>query len=642
MGFSPPRPRQKRAERNRSRVAEPVVALTKARTRTVTRRPAWHHRLARRLARPALRGNFTPHRRPQLFDMAVFLGLFALLLLLAPGLDYFLTSQDHGYQLSVGTQILLGKIPGVEIVIAYGPAVMYTSALGLWLSHSMVGETILCAGGYAVALFLIYRLVRELSSRSLGIAAAGLAFLLLARFYKWYIWLIPLATLWALYRHASSPPNMRIRWACICGLVLGACWLYRPDMGTIQLLIGLAVVALAEVRWPAAAALTSPARKVGQAFQPDIPPEIGACQATNHPVLRGIEVGQAFQPDIPPQVGTCQPKKPDLLPYANTAKLLSLVIATFSVPLFLWLGYLVLRAGPHAPLDYFDTTLAGALAIARGMAQQIPADGDVMRAYLLAPAVLLVAACVALFREFTGRGSPRTRFLVAASLVGLGAAHQAMHRMGPAHLIQVLPPVIVCGFVSFAAFRSWAVRAPLRNATTWAITLSGVAYFSLLLIGALGLMPWGRQDLVGLSSSLSQRYWELAHPRLAAVAYPAGRVIDFVRQHTSDRESILVFPFDCQLYTLAERKLSGRLHGYYAGVLDDGQSQTKNLAAICREMPKLVVLPSDRKPLSATDPIAILIARSRQSHHHVEQFLRAHYTRVEYDDGEFVVFGRSS
>jgi hypothetical protein len=116
--------------------------------------------------------------------------------------------------------------------------------------------------------------------------------------------------------------------------------------------------------------------------------------------------------------------------------------------------------------------------------------------------------------------------------------------------------------------------------------------------------------------------------------------IEFVRQRAGHRDPILIFPLDCQLYALAERRLSGRLHAYYAGVFDDPRSQQENLAAIRREMPTLVVLPSDQKAPSVADALAVPTQRSRESHRYVEEFLRAQYPRVAYDDGEFVVLAR--
>lgn len=583
MSFSSPGTRQSQAERTPRHVAASIDRGSSTAT-AIPRCP--RHGDTARASAVARRDDFLLRARiGPLLDWTVYAGLFALLLLVAPGLDYFLSSQDHGYQLAVATQILLGKVPGIDVISGYGPAVMYTSALGLWASGSLVGETVLCAGGYALALFVIYRLVSAHSSRWAGLASAALAFVLLARFYKWYVWLIPLSTLWALSRYLSSPADRRRRWIGVCGLVVGLGWLYRLDMGTLELAAGLITVALAEVCW------------------------------------------RQESGNVVPRIMRAAPR-------------LLLLVATFSVPPLLWLGYLAIRVGRPAPLEFFATTIAGALAVAKGMAQPLPANGAVVWAYLLAPVLLFTTAGVALSREIAGRGEPCSRFLLAAALVGLAAAHQAMHRMGPAHLLQVIPPAIVCTFVSFAGFRRWFAKLSLRRAMTWAIGLAGIMYFSLLAIGAIGLAPWGRQDLVALSSSLRQRYWDLARPRLTADRHPAVGVIEFIREQTGPRDPILVFPFDCQLYTFAERRLSGRLHGYYAGVFDDPQSQQQNLAAIRREMPTLVVLPSDRKRPAATDATAELIARSRKTHRYVEEFLRARYTRVEYDDGEFLVLGR--
>ena len=140
----------------------------------------------------------------------------------------------------------MGKVPGVDVIISYGPMAMYTSSVGLWASGSLIGETVFCAAGYSVCLLLIYRLVAAYSSRTAGIVGAGFGLLLLSRFYKWYVWLIPLATLWALHRYLSSPPRQRWRWVVICGLVLGLSWLYRLDMGTTGLAASMTFLGLAE------------------------------------------------------------------------------------------------------------------------------------------------------------------------------------------------------------------------------------------------------------------------------------------------------------------------------------------------------------------------------------------------------------
>ena len=151
-------------------------------------------------------------RRELALGTLVFLGFFTLFLLKAPGVGFYFTSSDHGFQLSVGTQILLGRVPGIDVVIGYGPLVMYTSALGLWLTgHSLIGETIICSIGHALSLFLIYHLLSRYASKRLGLVAAGFGFLLQIRLYKWYVWLIPLAVLWVWHCFLNARPEWRRR-----------------------------------------------------------------------------------------------------------------------------------------------------------------------------------------------------------------------------------------------------------------------------------------------------------------------------------------------------------------------------------------------------------------------------------------------
>src|ERR1017187_7424926 len=299
MSFSPPSLPRRRVERSRGRNLVPS-------SQSVSSRNAVDRRIEARDLGPVserISGVYELIRAKSelLLNWGIFLGFLALLILAAPGLDYFLASQDHGYQLALGTQILQGKVPGIDVITAYGPGAMYTSALGLWASGSLVGETLLCASGYALALFLIYRLVRDHASRLAALVAAAAGFVLLARFYKWYVWLIPLLTLWSLNGYLSSPLARRWRWISACGLLLGLSWLYRLDMASIELLVSLVVIGLAEAG----------------------------------PTPRSV---------------------------ARVVSRLSLLLAVFSPLPLLWLGYLFFGVGSHAPLVFFETTIASALA----------------------------------------------------------------------------------------------------------------------------------------------------------------------------------------------------------------------------------------------------------------------------------------
>ncbi len=344
----------------------------------------------------SIRADVGPARPPRvrvdhLLGWFVFLGGLALILAKAPGLDYFLSARDHGYQLCMGTQILLGKVPGVDVVCAYGPMVMYASALGLRISQSMLGEVFICAAGYALCLFLIYRLVGTYSSRAMGILAVAFGFILLSRFYKWYIWLIPLATLWVLHRYVSSPVEQRRRWGVASGLVGGLCWLFRPDLGTMLFAVDLVY--------------------------------LGVIEACSRP--RGVR--QGFR-DV------------------------FLFLAVFPVLPLCWLGYLGIAVGAQAPIVYLKTTIAAAISVATGMAQPLTDDSVVILGYIAVPATLLLGTMIGLRRELGGSGDARSRFLLASGLVGLGVFHQAMHRMGPIHLLQVISPALVCAFIALDSF----------------------------------------------------------------------------------------------------------------------------------------------------------------------------------------------
>ena len=67
-----------------------------------------------------------------------------------------------------------------------------------------------------------------------GLLAATTGYLLEARFYKWYVWLFPLGTIWLLDRASVLSPRARRRWIAITGLWVGLGWLFRWDVGTTR------------------------------------------------------------------------------------------------------------------------------------------------------------------------------------------------------------------------------------------------------------------------------------------------------------------------------------------------------------------------------------------------------------------------
>ncbi|MFI5460833.1 MAG: hypothetical protein ACHRXM_35940 [Isosphaerales bacterium] len=508
----------------------------------------------------------------------VFLGFLLLFLLKAPGLGFFISSQDHGYQLSIGTQVLLGKVPGIDLIIAYGPMVMYTSALGLWLTGSLIGETILCSTGYALSLFLLYHLVSRYASKRVGLVAAGFGFVLQARFYKWYVWLIPMAILWVWHRYLSCPPAGRRRWVVAGGSILGICWLYRPDFGTTELAACLVFLGL-------------------------------------------IEAGE-------------RPRDP-----ARALRTMGLLLAGFSVFPLAWFGYLAARVGPLAPLTYLVTTVQATLAICTGMSQPPPPFRSVIVGYGLIPASYLFAFVAVWRRALAGRLDARSWFLLASALVGMGSLHQAMHRMDPGHLLQVVPPAIVCASLLASGLLGGAegFRLPAR-AKPW-IRLAGVGYATLLVAIGLKLSHWGQVDLEAFSAWPLERYNSLADPLGHSGRDPRATALSTVTKLTKHGDPILVFPLDCQFYALTQRRISGRLHAYYAGVFDSPQYRARNLEAIQAEMPQLVVVPSEFES-GPEKTVDVYVRASRRAHQYLERFIRQNYTRVVLNDGGIMVLSR--
>ncbi len=155
----------------------------------------------------------------------------------------------------------------------------------------------------------------------------------------------------------------------------------------------------------------------------------------------------------------------------------------------------------------------------------------------------------------------------------------------------------------------------------------------------LKLARFGQADLDPFSFWPSQRYARLASPLSDAATDPQAAAVDFVARQTSRSDSILVFPLAPQFYSFAQRRISGRLHAYYPGVLDTPRCQTDNLAAIEADMPKLVVVPSDwgNAQEGGGDE---LVHKCRRAHANVERFIRENYPRVVLNTGGSMVLSR--
>jgi len=252
-------------------------------------------------------------------------------------------------------------------------------------------------------------------------------------------------------------------------------------------------------------------------------------------------------------------------------------------------------------------------------------------AYASATVILGVALLAGLALSRRRDATPRALFLLASAMVGLAVVHQALHRRDPAHLLQVIPPVVVAAFAILNMLRSVA-GDPTRPTSLRIVAASGgLLSAAVLAYAAYGMTPYSRWDLVPVGPNPGGRLIGLAHPLDSDD--PAIAVVKFLRERTSPSDAVLAFPLDSQLLALAERPMSGRLHGYYAGVFDAPEDSEANLAAIQADPPVAVVVPSPKCPPNGSDwPNDDLARRAKAAHAYLDRYIRENYPKIVYDD----------
>jgi hypothetical protein len=454
----------------------------------------------------------------------------------ARDLEHYISHSDLGYQLSLGRQLLLGKKPFVDFFFLYGPLTGYTSALGLWLTNGVIGEVVICSLGYALSVSCLYYAVSRawgrasLASRAGGLVVVFVALNLMSRFFKWYYWLFPLATLLCLRRAvllvAKERPADRALLAA--GFVAGVGGLYRLDLGLACVFSVCAIALLSGLRSrnPRAASVA---------------------------VLAGL-------------MGT-------------------------AIPFGVWLASLVAIGGPYTPIEFLVTTLDAAGGAVEFWSLPYPTfdRGDILSPgsalYLAFPFALLTYACALgvsapRFIQRAGECDAAHCTLLAASCVGLAIFPQALHRKDIGHFLQVLPPLLVCVSV-FLGQIVRLHRPGLRLATL-------IAYSGMLGITGVGLWRGSYNALSFSFSDMPGRVRELARGVKADTPGPKAQFIRRVRALCPEDRSLLIagnighgFMYD--------RRVAGIFPYYERGILDSETWRRRDLEAIQRDVPCAII-----------------------------------------------------
>ncbi len=470
---------------------------------------------------PIRSNSSTTTERPWL----IFLVAFLALLWRAPELSRFLVNPDHGHQLALGYQVLLGRLPFVDLMYPYGPAVAYTTALTILISNSLIPEIVLCAAFYAGSLTLLHLMASRFISTAAGLAVPVAGFLLLARFHKWYIWFFPLLALYSFQRYLDQE-GASPRWWSFHGLTCGIAALYRVDFGIICFVF-FALLLLAE---------SFRRRNVRGAMS------------------RGAH----------------------------------LLAGALALPI-LWLGTLTAVGGLGALRGYFLATFAGGQGIASSWALPWPSyrwtsplavESAHASLLVILPLTYLACCCVGLWRGYVrpGQSPGRARFMAAVGIMGFGFYPQGIVRADVAHLLQILPPF----FLGAPCLFRWAWRHRRSRP-------AAVLYASVIVVAFAGLTQRRRGDLAPLGSNPFSRYSELRRELAAEPPQAYAQIAREVVRLTKPEDPILVIPYASQFYFFTRRPVSGLFVAYMEGIYDDDYWRQRNLDHVRANPPGVVV-----------------------------------------------------
>jgi hypothetical protein len=514
------------------------------------------------------------------YGIPVFVVAWVLLLWMAPPLTSYLTNPDHGYQLSLGRLITLGAFPFVDLIFHYGPMVALTSAWALWCSGGLLGETIVCATGYAAALGCLAEVARARAGRIAGFLVPLVGLVFLARFYKWYFWLFPALALLLLHRYLARDAEP-LRGLFTAGLTAGLCALYRLDLGVVLLILWCIV------------AVTGPR---------------GLVQARFPIAILRVAVGFAAP------VATWLVA---LAASGGTAALRSYGAATFDG------GRGVVAGWSHGAAPFDASHLlspASALWIA----------------LLVVPLCLLGGLALGSWQSRSAPADPRgdARFLAGASLLGIGLLPQALYRADPHHLLQALPPFLV---VAPLLARQLSQELEARSHGWRHLGRLAVAAIALAtLLSGIGLRSFGGKDLAPLASNGFERLADLAAGLTAPKPrYPISAAMWQLAALTPPDGRILVVPMSSQIYYFAERPMSGLLNIYAPSILSDPFWRERNLEHVREHPPEAILVRS-----GFVDPESQNARKLRASFPELEAFLRSRYTRVAFRRGPWTILQR--
>jgi hypothetical protein len=464
--------------------------------------------------------------------------LLAFLYFLArvPTVSRLLINPDHGYMLALGAELLRGHWPSVHVLSHYGPLVAVLSAATQWSTGDLRGEAVLCAAGWALAAWLLYRLGSRLFGAPVGLCAFALGLACSARFHKWYVWLIPLAALAIVDRTRRRPGGWRYGAA---GLLCGFAGLMRPEFGIATIGV-LGLLALVDARtgkpaaWPWAWL-----------------PLVGGFAVPW--LLWGAAVA----------TGTG---------YAGLRSTVSVFVEGATGNVEAW-------SLPPPPF--------------RWSAPFAPASTDAAVFWLL-PGTEVLALGLGFwlgYRERTGRLAREGHGLFAIALMALALYPHVFYRPDAAHVRQGLWPLLLL----LPALAAVGSKLPLLAGGDVG-RLRGHARWTGAAIGALAAavfvpLMFRPSDLLPLSARPFTGIIELSRGIEAAPRHPYARLVAEIVRRTGPADRILIASYSPQLLVFAGRAPSRFRPVYQRGLFDSPPRRAQEMERLRTSPPALVVAP---------------------------------------------------
>ncbi|HEY5949551.1 MAG TPA: hypothetical protein VIV40_28850, partial [Kofleriaceae bacterium] len=553
---------------------------------------------------------------------------------------------DHFEHLSMARQMLFGELPGRDFFEPGRPLTVALSALGQWLSPTLLSEALLTVGGLAVGAALTGWVACTLSGSLLAGALAGWLVIAIApRLYAYPKVLVFAVALWAIRRYVETPSTRRLLSLSVVALFA---FLMRHDF---VVYVGVATLTAVVARhgWHSVRPLVIYAGVALIAAAPYL-----AWQAVQGRLVRDGSSGAAAMLAIPAiwlepvhldwsaGVLRLRPREPNVairwragVPAGDRGELEDRHGLVQAQPA----GDLVFRyrladeshsniaallAEPMiedtAGIDRHAGALEGspvtrwAERIGLTRLEWAPLFDRVAAEAWLYDLCVLLPLCALVGSWFERDASPRST-LLAAAVMGLLADLYLIRGSLDSRIPDVVVPAAVCG--------AWCVTAAVRAASRRSralVAVPAVAIVALMLLTWISLTvhePGTAFAKVGASVSWArlQAEWRAldgppAETALAA-ADPEAGMIEYLRACTEADDRVLIVGYQPQVFYYAGRRFAGGMPYFIQRRFSSAADQTSIVEKLKAQRVPLVLVEESLHMLDEDYPRVAAYVRSR-------------------------------